>query len=217
MTQTPPQASPTDVSDLPLAVYAARAPDQLMTVEIEGGLPPVPPDGDNLGRPGLAPLVVQFKVPDPVDCAVIEARGRETLLNLMQGRGADRRLGLSLTVLDENTVAALAPFVTAVESAAHLIKAWNYARLDEAGRPQRAPIDAETVAELFRGRPVARAGWTLQYETASPLERAEGNGFAASPATTSATAANIAGAASDPAPAAPGAGSDAPADPAPAP
>ncbi|NBB65300.1 hypothetical protein GVN18_39235, partial [Pseudomonas sp. ODNR1LW] len=167
----------------------------LMTVEIEGGVPPSPAEGDRPAQTGLAPLVVQFKVPDPVDCAVIEAKGRETLLNLMQGRGADRRLGLSLTVLDETTVAALAPFVTAVESATHLIKAWNYAVLDETGRAVRAPIEAETIAELFRGRPVARAGWTLQYETASPLERAEGNGFAASPDTTSATAANTAGAA----------------------
>lgn len=210
MTQTPPHSGPAASTgaagpdDLPLAVYRPRPADQMMTVEIEGGLPAVPADGDQAERPALPPLVVQFKVPDPVDCAVIEARGRETLLNLMQGRGADRRLGLSLTVLDENTVAALAPFVTAVESGAHLIKAWNYARLDEAGQPVRAPIDAETVAELFRGRPVARAGWTLQYETASPLERAEGNVFAASPATTSATAANTAEAASDPAQAARG-------------
>lgn len=200
MTQTPPTMAPstspvTDIASLPLAVYQPRTADQMVVVEIEGGLPAVPADGDQPAQAGLPPLVVQFKIPDPVDCAVIEASGREMLLNLMQGRGADRRFGLTLTVLDENTIAALAPFVTAVESAAHLIKAWNYALPGADGQPVRQPITPETVAELFRGRPVARAGWTLQYETASPLERAEGNVFAASPDTTSATAANTAGAA----------------------
>lgn len=193
MTQTPPTDS--DLLDAPLAVYQPRPRDQQIVVEIEGGLPAVPAEGDRPEQAAAPALVVRFRVPDPVDCAVIEARGREALLNLMQGRGADVRYGLSLTVLDETAIAALSPFVTAVESAAHLITGWNYAQPGPDGVPVRVPVTPEAVAELFRGRPIARAGWTLQFETVSPLERAEGNVFAASPDTTSATAATTAGAA----------------------
>ncbi|MNT82517.1 hypothetical protein D3C72_2222570 [compost metagenome] len=93
-------------------------------------------------------------------------------------------------------MASLSTFVSSVESAAVLIKEWNFAAVGPSGQPERRAVTVEAISELFRGRPLARTGWTLQYESASPLERAEGNGSAASPDTTSATAANTAGDAS---------------------
>ncbi|HCQ52685.1 MAG TPA: hypothetical protein DIV82_00295 [Brevundimonas diminuta] len=73
-----------------------------------------------------------------------------------------------------------------------LIADWNLAIAAEGREPVKQAVSVEAIAELFRGRPNARAGWVLQFDTASPLERAEGNGSAASPDTTSATAANTA-------------------------
>lgn len=180
-----------DIEAIPLAVYRSR-PEGHVIVEIEGGYPEEPAQGAQPARPALPPLVVQLRVPGPVDCALIEARGREALLNLLQGQEAGVRYGLDSGPVDESVVAQLAPFITAVESAAHLIVAWNYATLNADGQPVRAPVNAATIAELFRGRPSARSGWMLQFETVSPLERAEGNVSAASPNTTSATAAPIA-------------------------
>ena len=207
---------PLDIADIPLAVYRSRPTGQIV-VEIEGGYPEEPPQGDQPGRPALPPLVVQLRVPGPVDCALIEARGREALLNLLQGHEAGSRYGLDSGPIDEAVVAQLAPFITAVESAAHLITAWNYATLNADGQPVRVPINAGTIAELFRGRPSARSGWMLQFETVSPLERAEGNVFAASPNTTSATAAPTAGDVSPQKAPAPGAGGGEPGSSAPAP
>lgn len=204
------------VEDLPLAVYRSR-PEGYILAEIEGGHPETPAHGDQPAREGQPPLVVKLKVPDPVDCAIIEARGREALLNLMQGHEAGNRYGLDSGAIDETVVAQLAPFITAVESAAHLIKGWNYATLDASGTAVRAPVTAANIAELFRGRPLARSGWMLQFETVSPLERAEGNVFAASPDTTSATAANTAGDASPQRAPAPGAAGDGRGNSAPAP
>lgn len=182
----------TDLNDLPLAVYRTR-PEGVILAEIEGGEYRAGADG----QPEMvtAPLVVQFRVPSPTDAATIEARCREAMLQLMQGLGATTRYGLEPTAIDEQTLAGLAPFIAAVESATLLVKDWNYARMGDDG-PEKVPVSAEAIAELFRGRPLARSGWTLQYDTVSPLERAEGNGFAASPNTTSATAATTAGAAS---------------------
>ena len=211
----------TDVApaELELAVYNPRPPGQVLTAEIEGGLPPLPPSDDYpQGHPGIPGLFVKFRAPDPEDGAVIEARCREAMAALLQGRGAERRYGFtSGKVLDEAAIAALAPFISAVESASLLVTDWNLAYPDAEGRPVKAPLSPDAIAELFRGRPLARAGWNLQYETVSPLERAEGNVSAASPDTTSATAANTAGDASSQDPDAAAAASDAPGGPVPAP
>lgn len=183
----------TDLKDLPLAVYRTR-PEGVVLAEIEGGEYKAGADG----QPEMVtpPLVVRFRVPSPTDAATIEARCREAMLQLMQGHGAQTRYGLEPSSIDEQALAGLAPFVAAVESATLLVDDWNYGRQAAGGEPEKVPVSAEAIAELFRGRPLARSGWTLQYETVSPLERAEGNGFAASPDTTSATAATTAGAAS---------------------
>lgn len=205
-----------DLKDYPLAVYRPR-PSGEATVEIEGGSPAVPPS-DLLpeGLPGEPPLVVRFRIPGPEDQAAIEARCRDAMLNLLQGKGAEARYGFAFGPVDETMIASLSPFVSAVESAAALIVDWNYAVADGRRQPVKAAVTPETVAQLFRGRPLARSGWTLQYEAASPLERAEGNVFAASPDTTSATAATTAGDAPAPDPAAAGAASAEPEGPAPA-
>lgn len=184
----------TDLNDLPLAVYRTR-PEGVILAEIEGGEYKAGADG----QPEVVtpPLVVKFRVPTATDAATVEARCRESMLQLMQGRGAQTRYGLDPSAIDEQTLAGLSPFIAAVESATLLVQDWNYGRAGADGRPpEKIPVSAEAIAELFRGRPLARAGWTLQYDTVSPLERAEGNGFAASPNTTSATAATTAGGAS---------------------
>lgn len=191
-----------NVNDYPLAVYRPR-PTGEITVEIEGGDDTAPP------------LVVRFRVPGPEDQAVIEARCRDAMLNLLQGKGVEARYGFGFGPVDENAVAALSPFVSAVESAAALITDWNYALAGDP--PSKVEITPQTIATLFRGRPAARSGWVLQYEGASPLERAEGNGSAASPDGTSATAANTVRDASGQDPDAAGAASAAPAAPVPEP
>lgn len=171
-----------EISDLPLAVYTRRQPGATITAEIEGATD---------GQPALT---VRFRVPGPVETAQIEARTRDALLGLIQGAGGLTRYGLAGGgALDANETASLATFVSAVESAGVLITDWNLAVQARGEAPVKQPVTVETIAELFRGRPSARAGWVLQYDTASPLERAEGNGSAASPDTTSATAANTAG------------------------
>jgi|GEM_PF-2484108 len=208
----------TQMEDMPLAVFTRRPAEERLTVEIEGGLPAVPEMEGHAGHAAAPPLVVRFRVPGPEDAALIEARTRQATLNLLQGRGAEARYGLKpMGELDEAALAALGGFISAVESGAHLIEAWNLAIVGADGKPERVPVTAEAVAELFRGRPAARAGWTLQYDNASPLDRAEGNGFAASPATTSATAANTAGDAPSGRPDAVEAASDQPGSSAPAP
>lgn len=202
-----------DMDGLPLAVYRPR-PVGVITAEIEGGEHRAGADG----QPEMItpPLVVRFRVPSPTDAAAIEARGREAMLQLMQGHGAQSRYGLDPSAIDEQTLAALSPFIAAVESAALLVQDWNYGRMGPEG-PEKVPVSPEAIAELFRGRPLARAGWTLQYDTVSPLERAEGNDFAASPDTTSAMAATTAGAASPSAADAAGAAPAEPGNTAPAP
>ena len=195
-----------NITEMPLAVFRRRPEGEVLTVEIEGG--------DEM-RP---PVVVQFRVPDSTTTALIEARTREAMLNLMQGKGAERRYGVTASgALDESTIASLAPLISAVESAALLITDWNVAYPDSEGRPIKAARTPEAFAELFTGRPLCRAGWTLQYETVSPLERAEGNVSAASLDTTSATAANTVGDAPRPEAGAAGAASDEPARPVPGP
>jgi hypothetical protein len=177
----------TETDDLPLAVYDKRVPGKLVLAEIEGGVSAAE------DRPALAPLFFRFRVPGPEDSAIIEARSREAMLNLIQGRGAEARYGLTgNAAMDEGAIAALTPFITAIESAALLVVDWNYAIRDPDGAVAKVAITPETIAELFRGRPLARSGWNLQYETVTPMERSEGNVSAASPDTTSATAANTA-------------------------
>ena len=195
-----------EISDLPLAVYARRQPGATITAEIEGATD---------GQPAL---VVRFRVPGPVETAQIEARTRDAMLGLIQGAGGLTRYGLAGGgALDANETASLATFVSAVESAGVLVTDWNLAIAVDGGKPVKQDVNVEAIAELFRGRPNARAGWVLQYDTASPLERAEGNGTAASPDTTSATAANIAEGAQRPGAAAAGAASGGPGSSAPAP
>ncbi len=194
----------TDVTELPLAVYRRRPVGEVLTAEIEGGMPPRPPsDAEPQGHPGLPALVVRFRVPGPEDLAVIEARCREAMVNLIQGRGSENRYGLAAEgVMDENTISALSPFIAAVESAAQLFKDWNLGFAGPDGRVLKEALSPQAIAELFRGRPLARAGWMLQYDGVSPLERAEGNVSAASPNTTSAMAANTVEGATRPDPAA---------------
>lgn len=155
-------ATETPFDDIPLAVFSRRKPGDLVTAEIEGGDPP---------------LTVRFKVPGPDDAALIEARVREAVVSLVSGRGSERRYGLTPGAnLDEATLSALAPFITAVESATVLLVDWNLALPDADGNPVKVTLEPEAIAEAFRGRPMARAGWNLQHEAVSPWDRAEGKG-----------------------------------------
>lgn len=164
-----------------LAVYRPNPPGEILTVELERG-------GE--GQPSL---LVRFRRPSPVDVAEIEARARRAAADLLSGQIARARYGVDGDALkDEAVIASLTPLVSAIESASMLWTDWNLGDETPEG-PVKASLDVARIAELLRGRPNARAAWAIHLDNAGPLDRAEGNGSAASPVTSTDGAANTAG------------------------
>ncbi len=200
---------PTDLfAEYGAAAFSPRAVAATVDVELEGGLPAFGTPGQPEYRPAHPPLVARFRVPDAVTLAGLEAKAREQGGALVKAQAAGQRYGLEGEALaNPDVVAHLVPLITAIETATALIVDWNYARPDGAGGFEKAPISVEVVSELFRGRPRVRQAWLIHLDNVSPMERVEGNASAASPSTTSATAANTVGDASVEGPPAPSAAS----------
>lgn len=176
-----------------LAVYRENPADEVLTVELEQG------DGT---RPST---LVRFRRPSPVDLAEIEARARANMQDLLKGHLARSRYGVEGEALkDEAVVGTLAPLISSIESAVHLWTDWNVGDVGPDG-PVARPLSVETIAAFLRGRPRARAAWNVHLDNASPMDRAEGNGSAASPNTSTGEAANTAAAAPSETPPAAGA------------
>lgn len=180
-----------------LAVFSQREPGERRIVELAAP-----------SRPGEAPLVVEFEIPTPLQLARIEAAATNAIRDLRKGQLSLRRYGLSDGQLTDEELEGMILFVTAVESARALWRDWNFALQPAEGEPVKAPLDLDHIAKLLSVTSF-RSAWNLHLDLASPLDRAEGNGFGASLNTNSdatGEAPNTAADASEPAPPAPEAG-----------
>lgn len=168
-----------------LAVYQPNPKGEVLTVELERA---------SEGQPST---LVRFRRPSAVELAQIEASARRHAADLMRGETSRARYGLDGdAALDEAVIGALSPLIAAIESAALLWTDWNLGDLigeGDARTAVKAPLTFERIVELLRGRPRAREAWSIHLDNASPLDRVEGNVFAASPDTTMGGAATTAG------------------------
>lgn len=183
------------------AVFGPRAAGQRRRAVLQEGLAEIR-DGDLVLREEQPPLVVEFVVPDAVLMAKAEAAASEAMSHIRRTASHLATYGLSDAGVSPDDVPALARIVTAIETAVLLWKDWNFAELatDEAGvlldPPQAVEvvITPANVARLLEDANI-RAAWSAHLDAASPLERAEGNVYAASPNGSSEGAAITAGAA----------------------
>lgn len=178
--------------DIGLAVFTRERAGGMVTAELEPArIDPAFGDRPEIEHPAL---IVRFRRPSPVDLAQIEARSRVQIMDLMKGVTARNRYGLEGEALtDEAVVSAMAPLVTGIEGAFLLWTDWNLGEVGPDGKAVKVPLTVERIAELFRGRPRVRTAWNVHLDAASPMDRAEGNVYAASPDTTTDAAATTAG------------------------
>lgn len=159
-----------------LAVFRRREPGEIRTVALDAGSPS---------------LLVAFATPDAITIAEYEAAASRALEACRKAPGVLERYGLAREgQLTDLQISAMARMVVAMESAILLWKDWNKGEL-VGGEPVRSELSPQAIAETLAD-PNIRAAWMVHLDAASPLERPEGNGSAASPGTTSGAAATIA-------------------------
>lgn len=168
-----------------LAVYRPNPAGEVLTAELE-----------RAGE-GQSSLLVRFRRPSAVDLAEIEAKARRSASDLLRGETSRLRYGLDGEgALDEAVIGALSPLIAAIESASMLWTDWNLGDLVGEGENRKAVkalLTFDRIVELMRGRPRAREAWSIHLDNASPMDRVEGNVFAASPDMTMGGAATTAG------------------------
>ena len=149
---------------------------------------------------GEPPITIAFVIPDGLMSSRIEAEAARALAAVRLTPATLARYGLTAEgELAENQLAALSRLVTAVESAILLWRDWNIhdPPPDEGGAPVKRGLTSVNIAELLSDTNL-RAAWMVQLDAASPLDRSEGNVFAASPNGSSEEAADTAKTAESP-------------------
>jgi hypothetical protein len=175
-----------------LAVFAPRTAGELRVAVLQPG------DG------AAPPLAVQFAVPDYLDICKADAKAAEAMAAIREASGHLGVYGLKDRKIPDDDLLALSRLVSSVETAKLLWRDWNFA---EVPKGKKDPVKlALTPANILRLLEDAgcRAAWLAHFDNASPLERAEGNGSAASLTGSTASAANSAdsvGSSTDPVPA----------------
>lgn len=167
----------------PPAIHRRRKAGEAVVVALDAGEPP---------------LAVRFETPDALASAEIEAAVAEAMSVVRRTPGYLTRYGMAeRAALTDLQVAALARTITAIESAIRLWRAWNYAEVDEAGAPAVVAMTPEAIAHVLSSANL-RAAWMVQLDAHGPVERAEGNVYAASADTSSDGAADTAPTAQEP-------------------
>lgn len=182
--------SPASPAAEPLAVFRRRQPGDLRRVALQDGAPP---------------LWVEFEVPDGIRLAAIEAAASQALVVLVSQPALLERYGLTDKARSREDLLAFTRSLTAIEAAIQLWRDWNYALESADGlAPQKASLKPEIISRLLIDNADVRSAWLIQLDAASPLERAEGNVYGASPSMSSDEApptATDAGSSESPAPA----------------
>lgn len=169
-----------------LAVYAPRQAGQHRIAELQRGSASVlREDGSIL--PGTPSLVVKFEVPDAIAMVKAEHQASEALHHIRKSAASLARYGFSEAGVKEDDVPALARLVTAIETAVALFRDWNFAEVVD-GAAVKVELNPINIGRLMEDANI-RAAWSAHLDQASPLERAEGNVYAASPNGSSAEAA----------------------------
>lgn len=143
------------------------------------------------GKPDLKVRLVR---PDWLSQARAESAASLALQAIVSSINRTDEYGIADKTFEEGDLPALARLLTAVEAAAHHWKAWNYAEDVKVGDTPPGQILPLTRANIFRclTDPQVRQLWMAYFDSVSGLERAEGNGSAASPNGTTARAATTA-------------------------
>lgn len=164
-----------------LAVFTPRKAGEHRVVELQRGVAPQLVDGVMV--PGTAALVVKFAVPDAIKLAKAEARASDALAYIRQSASHLALYGFSDLGVSQDDVPALARLVTGIETALALWVDWNFADLVD-GVAVKAELNPVNIGRVMEDLSI-RAAWSAHLDLASPLERAEGNVYAASPNTSS--------------------------------
>lgn len=171
---------------------------------------------DEAGAVVKPAIAVQFVVPDFLILSTAEAASAAALAAIRESGKALESYGFTERQFTDAELPGLSRLVTAIETAAHLWRDWNAASRDpESGAVTVWPLDRAHIGRLLEDAQI-RAAWNAHLEAASPLEREEGNAYAASPPGSTASAANTAPDASSADPVAPEAGAAEPENSAPA-
>lgn len=179
------------------AVFAPRKAGEHRIAILQGG------EGE---RP---PVAVKFITPDFLLIAKAEASAARALASVRDSADLIGAYGFEERTFTDDELPGLARLIASVETAAELWVDWNFAELNDEGQPEVLPLTRANIVRLLEDQQI-RLVWNAHLESASPLERDEGNGFAASPGGTTAEAANTADNASSETPPA-AEGSEAPA------
>lgn len=182
--------SPASPAAEPLAVFRRRQPGALRRVALQDGAPP---------------LWVEFEVPDGVKLAAIDAAASHALSVLVSQPSVMARYGLEARAPSRDDILAFTRSLILIEAAIQLWRDWNYAlEVDPGEPPVKGVLKPEVIARLLIDNADARSAWSMHLDGASPLERAEGNVYGASPSMSSDEApptATDAGSSESPAPA----------------
>ncbi|WP_156396214.1 hypothetical protein [Caulobacter sp. Root343] len=149
-------------------------------------------------------LAVEFITPDFLELSKAEAAGARAIQAVRENSEVVEAYGFPARRFENDELPGLSRLIISVETAFHLWRDWNFAEVDPATKqPVVLELNRTNIARLLEDQQV-RAVWGAHLEAASPLERDEGNGSAASPTGTTAKAATSAPnveSSTDPAPA----------------
>lgn len=161
------------------AVFAPRKAGEHRIAILQAG------DGER------SPVAVKFVTPDFLALSKAEASAARALQSVRDSADLIAAYGFEERTFTDDEMPGMARLIASVETAAELWVDWNFAELDEEGQPQILPLTRANIVRLLEDQQI-RMVWNANLEAASPLEREEGNGSAASPAGTTAEAATTA-------------------------